>query len=184
MTDEQIVALFFARDEDAIRQTDRQYGAYCRALSRRITANGEDAEECVNDGYLALWQRIPPERPKALLPYLARIVRNLSLDRLRGAQAQKRGGRALTASLDELRQVAGRNDPERAVSAAELSAAIERFLRTLPELHCSVFLRRYFYFEDRAEIAARYGISAAAVSVSLSRTRKKLAEYLKKEGWL
>jgi len=183
MTDEELIGLFWARNEDAIRQTDRQYGAYCRSLSRRILASAEDAEECVNDGYLTLWQRIPPERPRQFLPFLAQIVRNLSLDRLRRNDAQKRG-RALTASLDELRQVTGRGDPEEAVSAAELSAAINRFLRTLPEQQCNVFLRRYYYFEDRAEIAKRYQISAAAVSVSLSRTRGKLAAWLKKEGWL
>lgn len=184
MTDEGIIALFWARDEDAIRQTDRQYGAACRRLSKRIVANAEDAEECVSDSYMTLWQRIPPEKPLAFFPYLARIVRNHSLDLLRGREAQKRGGHALTVALDELQQVAGKSDPERTVSASELSAAINRFLRTLPELQCSIFLRRYFYFEDRIEIASRYQMSAAAVSVSLSRTRKKLAEYLKKEGWL
>ena len=183
MTDEEIIALFWARDEDAIRQTDRRYGAYCRSLSRRIVANAEDAEECVNDSYLSLWQRIPPERPPMFLPFLAQIVRNISISRLRRSEAQKRG-RALTVALGELRQVAGRDDPESRVAAAELGVEIGRFLRTLPELHRGIFLRRYYFFETRGEIAKRYRIPAASVSVSLSRTRKKLAAHLRKEGWL
>ena len=184
MTDNDIIELFFDRDEQAIVQTDRRHGSYCRAISRRILSSAEDAEECVSDSYLRLWQRIPPERPALLQPYLGRIVRNLSLDRLRELGAEKRGGRALTVALDELRSVCSPEDAESLVAARELGAAIDRFLRTLPEEHANVFLRRYYFFDSRSEIAARYGITSAQVSVKLSRVRKKLAQYLKEEGYL
>lgn len=184
MQDEQIIALYWARDQRAVEETDRAYGALCRSLARRILSSREDAEECVNDGYLRLWQRIPPERPASLGSYLTRILRNLCLDRLRREGSAKRGGRAVTLSLDELEQVTGRGGVESGVLAQELGQAVDRFLRTQSETARNVFLRRYYFLDERTEIAARFGISAAQVSVILSRTRKRLRNYLKEEGLL
>ena len=184
MTDQEIIERFFARDEDAIRQLDRQYGSQCRTLAGRILRNREDAEECINESYYRLWERIPPERPGSLWAYLSRVLRNLSLDRLREQGSLRRGGGAVTVALEELSQVCGSGSAEDVVSAAELGKAVERCLKTLPQLNCDVFLRRYFFFESRSEIAARYGISEAQVSVRLSRARKKLAEYLRQEGYV
>ena len=184
LSDEQLINLFWARNECAISETDRSYGAQCRSLSRRILRNQEDAEECVNDSYLRLWQQLPPERPDSLGAYLMRIVRNLSVDRLRLEGAAKRGGSAITVSLDELEQVTGHGNVESQISAMELGQAVDSFLRTQSEIARNIFLRRYYFFDDRAEIASRYEISAAQVSVTLSRTRKRLQAYLKNEGLL
>ncbi len=184
MVDEQIINLYWARDERAIAETDRSYGSLCRGLSRRILKNPEDAEECVNDSYFRLWQRLPPERPNSLGSYLTRIVRNLSLDRLRQLGAAKRGGGAITLSLEELEQVTGRGDVESRIAAQELGAAVDRFLRTQSEEARGIFLRRYYFFDSRSEIAARFEITGPQVSVVLSRTRKRLRAYLKKEGLL
>ena len=184
MTDAEIIDRFRQRDENAVLLTDRQYGAQCRAMARHILKNAEDAEECVNDGLLRLWDSIPPARPQSLLAYLSRIVRNLSLDRLRERTREKRGGGAVPVPIDELAQLAGRDDVEDRVNAKELGRAINGWLRTLPERQCSAFLLRYYYFAPREEIAVRLGISAAQVSVELSRTRKRLAQFLKKEGYL
>ncbi len=184
MRDEQIIELFWARDQQALAETERAYGSLCRGLARRILRSPEDAEECVNDGYLRLWNRIPPERPDSLGSYLTRIVRNLCVDRLRQAGAAKRGGRAVTVSLDELELVTGRSDLESGLMARELGQAVDRFLRTQPEAARSIFLRRYYFLDSRMEIASRYGISVARVSVILSRTRRRLRDYLVKEGLL
>ena len=184
LLDEEIVGLYWARDERALAETERAYGARCRGLARRILKNDEDAEECVSDAWLRLWQRIPPDRPDNFGGYLTRILRNLCLDRLRADSAAKRGGRAVTVSLDELASVTGRGDAESGVLAEELGRAVGRFLRTQSELARNVFLRRYYFFDDRSEIARRYEISAAQVSVLLSRTRKRLRTYLQKEGLL
>ena len=184
MTDEQIIELYWARDQRAIDETDRSYGTLCRSLSRRILRSPEDAEECVNDSYLRLWLRLPPERPASLGSFLTRVLRNLCLDRLRRAGAEKRGGSAVTVSLEELSQVTGRGDVESRLAAQELGKAVDRFLRTQSPQARNVFLRRYYFMDERAEIAARYEISAAQVSVLLSRTRKRLRAYLKEEGLL
>lgn len=184
LLDEEIVALYWARDERALAETERAYGGLCRTLARRILKNTEDAEECVSDAWLRLWQSIPPERPDSLGGYLTRVLRNLCLDRLRADSAVKRGGRAVTVSLEELASVTGRGSAESGLMAEELGRAVDRFLRTQSELARNVFLRRYFFFDDRSEIARRYEISAAQVSVLLSRTRKRLRTYLQKEGLL
>ena len=184
MRDEQIIDLYWARDERAITETDLAYGRLCRSLSRRILKNAEDAEECVSDAWLRLWQRIPPDKPDNFGAYLIRILRNLCLDRLRADSAAKRGGRAITVSLEELTSVTGRRNAESGLMAEELGRAVDRFLRTQSELARNVFLRRYYFFDERAEIARRYEISAAQVSVLLSRTRKRLRTYLQKEGLL
>ena len=184
LLDEEIVALYWARDERALAETERAYGARCRGLAKRILKSAEDAEECVSDAWLRLWQSIPPERPDSLGGYLTRVLRNLCLDRLRREDAAKRGGRAVTVSLDELASVTGRGDAESGLMAEELGRAVDRFLRTQSELARNVFLRRYYFFDDRSEIARRYEISAAQVSVLLSRTRKRLRTYLQKEGLL
>ena len=184
MDDNDIIELFWQRNQDAIVQTDLTYGPMCRALSRRILHNSEDAEECVNDSYYRLWERIPPERPQALGAYLSRIVRNVSLDRLRELGAVKRGGGAVAAVLDELRDLSAPEDAQSRLLAKELGLAVDRFLRTQPERSRNLFLRRYFYFESRSEIAERYGMAVTQVSVTLSRTRKKLRKYLIEEGLL
>ena len=184
MTDQEIIERFFRRDEDAIRLLDRQYGSQCRALAGRILRSREDAEECINESYYRLWSRIPPERPGALWAYLSRILRNLSLDKLRENGSLKRGGNQVSVALDELREVCGSSDVEAELEARELGRAIDRALRKLPELQCAMFLRRYYYFEDRAEIAQRFGVSQSQVSVQLSRARKKLAQLLRQEGYL
>lgn len=184
MNDEQIISLYWARDERAISETDRSYGSLCRGLSKRILNSAEDAEECVNDSYLRLWECLPPERPNSLGSFLTRIVRNLSLDRLRQNAAVKRGGTAITVSLDELEQVTGHGNVESDFMAQELGKTIDKFLRTQSQEARNIFLRRYYFFDSRTEIADRYDISVAQVSVVLSRTRKRLHNYLKEEGLL
>jgi RNA polymerase sigma-70 factor (ECF subfamily) len=184
MTDQTIIALYNKRDQQALEETEKAYGGLCRNLARRILRDPQDAEECVNDSLLRLWQRIPPDSPDSLGSYLSRILRNLCLDRLRQQGALKRGGAAVTVCLDELEQVVGRGDAESGLLAQELGRAVDHFLRTQSEEARGVFLRRYYFFDERSEIAARYGISAAKVSVILSRTRKRLRNYLKQEGLL
>ncbi len=185
MEDAAIIELYFSRSEDAIGETARKYGFYCWRIAHNILMRREDAEECVNDSYYRVWDSIPPEKPASLGGYLAKIVRNLSLDRLRELGAMKRGGGVVPASLDELQSVCGHGyDPEDLLSAKELGQAVDRFLRTQPEQSRNVFLRRYFYFESRGEIAERCHISPAQVSVTLTRVRKRLRAYLTKEGLL
>ena len=183
MTDEEIISLYFDRSEEAIAATQRKYDGYCRAIVGRILGSARDTEEIISDTWLKAWLSIPPNRPRDLKLYLAKIGRNLALNRLRDGRAAKRG-EAADAVLEELREVLGENSTEETVNAKELQTAVNRFLRQLPERECNIFIRRCFYAESAEEIAARYGLRPNTVTVSLHRTRKKLREYLVKEGYL
>lgn len=184
MTDEEIIGLYIARDETAIRETQRSYDTYCRALAGRILGNSRDVEEIVSDTWLKAWQSIPPANPRDLKLYLAKICRNLSCNRLRDQSAAKRGSEA-TVLLDELAEcLPGGGSAEDALAAKELRKAVNQFLHTLPRRDADLFLRRYFFAEEMADIARRYGLRTNTVSVSLHRTRAKLRDYLTKEGYL
>ena len=183
MTDEEIIALYFDRSEEAIAATQGKYDGYCRSIIGRILGSPRDVEETVSDTWLKAWLSIPPNRPRDLKLYLAKIGRNLALNRLRDSRASKRG-EAADAVLEELREILGENTTEETVNAKELQTAVNRFLRQLPERECNIFIRRCFYAESAEEIAVRYGLRPNTVTVSLHRTRKKLREYLVKEGYL
>ncbi len=185
MEDRTIVDLYWQRSERAVPETVAKYGLYCRAIAERILGSREDADECVNDTWLAAWNAIPPGRPALLRPYLAKIVRNLAFDRYRKVTAVKRGGGETALVLDELAEcLADATDTEKAFEAEELGRAVRAFIRDLPEREGNVFLRRYFFNESAAEIAKRYGLSEANVRVLLSRTRAKLKARLTEEGLL
>lgn len=180
MEDREIIELYFARSERAIRETDEKYGRRVRSLAEGILKNRPDAEECVSDTWLKAWNTIPPTRPGTLGAYLYRIARNLSLDRLRRNKALKRGeGMRVLAELDE---VASRV-PEDA--EGEISAAIQRFLEKQSKENRRMFLLRYWRMDTVAEIAGETGRKEASVRMALSRMRKGLRLELEKEGiWL
>jgi RNA polymerase sigma-70 factor (ECF subfamily) len=181
--DSKLIELFFKRNEDAIRLTHEKYGGYCFAVANNILANREDAEECVNDAYLAVWNSIPPQRPKVFRLFLARITRNLSLNRYEKRAAKKRGGEAELA-LEELAEcVKDSVSIESEVMAKELAEAVDGFLDTISRRDRGIFLYRYFYYESAEAIAKRFGSDPEKIYSILFRTRAKLRKYLEKEGY-
>ena len=183
MEDAAIVALYWARDEQALAETATKFGAYCRKIADNILHSAQDVEECENDTWLAAWNSMPDNRPARLAPYLGRITRNLALDQLDKATAQKRGSGQTFAPLDELAEcVAAPGSVEDNFDATETGRLISEFLRTLPEETRNIFLRRYWYCDATADIAKRYGIGESKVRVTLHRMRTKLKAYLEKEG--
>ena len=183
LEDSKIIDLYWARKEQALAETDAKYGSYCRTIARNILRNFEDTEECVSDTWLHAWNSMPPQRPGILSAFLGRITRNLSFDRCKYQQAAKRGGGALPLALDELGEcIPASGRVEHALEQKELAAAIDRFLRTLPERECSMFLRRYWYVDSMQSIAARYAIKENTAKSILFRTREKLRRYLAGEG--
>lgn len=182
MTDEEILTLFFQRDENAIEQTRIKYGAYCGKIAARILSSNEDREECMNDALLRLWNAIPPQRPDSLKLYLAAVVRNLSFSRYRKLSAQS--GTDVGPVLAELAEcVQGQETPEEIMLAKDLGKEINLFLGTLRPQDRKIFLRRYFFTESTREIAKRYGLRESSVRVSLSRTRSKLKQHLMQGGY-
>lgn len=183
MDDNAILDLYFARSEQAILETDRKYGSYCYSIANHILLSPPDAEESVNDAYYTAWKLIPPRRPQRFGPFLGKLTRNLSIDRWRKKAAGKRGGGETQLLLDELAEcVTGAESPETEMLRKELSAALNRFLRALPGQDRTVFLLRYYHAYSQGEIAQKTGLSQNQVKYILQRTRKNLANTLKKEG--
>ena len=184
MDDNEIIGLFFARDETAIEAAGRQYGAYCAAIAQNILGDPGAAEECVNDAWLHCWQSIPPQRPRSLKGFAGRIVRNLALSALRAETAQKRGGGQVQLALDELGEVvSGGETPEGAMDRQVFQAALDSFLAALPERDRSLFLRRYWYLDSTQELAKRFRMSRTHVTTTLHRLRQKLRVHLEQEGF-
>ncbi len=181
--DSKIIELFWARDEQAIVELSEKYGDICLKIARNILKNDLDAEECVNDTYLAAWNNIPPERPDPLKAYIFRIVRNISTAKYRSNTSAKRNSYYDT-SLDELEGcIADGASLEEEAASAELACLIDRFLGALDKESRVMFMRRYWYSDSVSDIAERFRITPNNVSVRLSRIRDKLAKYLKKEGF-
>ncbi len=176
--DEAILNLYYARDERAITETDRRFGRACLRVAMSILQSAPDAEECVSDAYLKTWNSIPPARPRSLGAYVCRIVRNLSLNRLRELTAPKRS-RDLTVSFEELEACI----PVREELEGELSAILSDFLRALPDRERRLFLGRYWYTVPVKELAREWSMTPNAVTLSLRRTREKLRTYLTERGY-
>ena len=178
MEDSKILELFFARNEDAIRHTDDTYGRRLFALADNIVRNDQDAEESVSDTYMRAWDTIPPQH---FFAYLAKICRNFALKKLDWKNAAKRKAEVVSLT-QEMEACIPDSTRDREMEAKELGMLLDRFLRTLTPENQMVFLRRYWYVDTIAEIAARYDISESAVQMRLNRTRARLCTYLEKEG--
>ncbi len=181
MEDAQIIALFFARDEQAVKETDTAYGRKLFSLSNRILDNREDAEESVSDTYMETWKSIPPKHPKYFYAFLASICRNLSLNRLDWKLAAKRNAE-MVALTEEMETCIPDRRQEGEYDRMELRRILESFLESLSKESRLIFLRRYLYVDTVSEIAVRYGISESKVKTQLHRSRKKLYAALQKEG--
>lgn len=186
MEDKMIIDLFWNRDESAIAQTAGAYGRYCWKIAFNILGNEEDVQECLNDTWLGAWNSIPPAKPACLSAFLGKITRNLAISRYRAGHALKRTGDRLSESLDELGECAAytSNNVEEAVDRSALEDAINRYLDTVSEKQRCLFVRRYFYMDSVADIAAMYGLGQSDVKVTLLRMRRSLQGVLEKEGLL
>lgn len=183
LTDQEIIQLYWRRDDQAVAETDRKYGRFCHAIAGNILRDVSDAEEVVNDCWWKTWDSIPPQYPDKLPAFLGRITRNLALSRLKGRSAQKRGGGEVLLALDELGEcIPSPASPQQEAEARELAEYIDAFLSRLDQQTRNVFLSRYWYFASLEDIAVCSGFSRGKVKTMLFRTRKKLLTYLKEEG--
>ncbi len=180
MHDKEIIKLFFDRDEDALKETEQKYSRLCFGIARNILENDHDAEECVNDTLLALWNRIPPMLPLNFKAFVAKFARNISLKRLEYNLAEKRRADD-PIPLHELDEVISEDRLE-AYSENDLRDLINEFLLSEKEPSRNVFLRRYWFFDQISDIAKRYSYSESKVKSMLFQTRNRLKEFLISKG--
>lgn len=184
MDDKDLIALYFARDDTASAETQRKFGGYCYTIAHNILGNAQDAEECVNDVLLRLWERIPPAQPENLYAYIAAVTRSVARNRYAAAHSQKRGGGETALALDELRDCTAPDTVEQQVSERALGKALGQFLGTLKPQHRIIFVQRYWYLCPVEDIANNLGVSKSKVTVTLMRTRQKLRAFFEEEGFL
>ena len=184
MEDDKIILLFQNRDEDSITELSRKYGSICRRTVQSILGDFTEVEECLNDTYLKVWESIPPAVPRSLAAFAAAIARNFALMRVRASRAEKRGGGEPALSFDELEDfVSGEHSVENEAERKELICAVNDFLRRLPEQQKQAFVRRYWGCLSVSDVARCLGMTESNVTVTLTRVRKKLKEYLTKRGY-
>ena len=178
MEDRDIIALYFARNEEAIKASSDKYGGYVTGISMSILQNSLDAEECVNDTWLKAWNSIPPQNPPSLKVYLGRLVRHLSIDRLRTLTRIKRN-RELEVALDELAECAAPDDGD----VTALTHALDEFLAELEPLDRKLFVGRYWHLYPVSVLADAYNLTPNNTSVRLHRTRERLRVHLTERGF-
>ena len=178
MEDQSIISLYFARNEEAIKESSKKYGNYVTGISMSILRNALDAEECVNDTWLKAWNSIPPQNPPSLKVYLGRLVRHLSIDRLRTNTRQKRN-RELEVALDELAECTMPEEED----VTALTAALDEFLEGLESTDRKLFVGRYWHLYPVSKLAQAYGLTVGNTSVKLHRMREKLREHLTERGF-
>lgn len=183
MDDEKIVELFWERDEQAIAETSAKYGALCGKIAYNILGDPQDSEEIVNQALLQLWESIPPQRPALFSAFLAKVVRNLSLNRLKAEHTQKRMASEFAVSLDELDECIPDEKSDQS-DAEHIRDSINAFLDEQKQDLRKIFVLRYFYCESIEEIAKKTGYSEGKIKTALFRMRKKLKIHLESEGIL
>ena len=182
MDDSKIIDLFFERSEKAIVELSNKYGLVCMKVSMNVLNNHRDAEECVNDSYLGVWNAIPPEKPNPLLAFVCRIVRNISINRYKKNNTQKRKSN-YGMCLDGLENyVSAQNTVEDVYDDTELATYIDEFLDSLSKTNRMLFVRRFWYMDSYEDIANASGLKEGAIRTRLSRIKSDLKLFLEKRG--
>ena len=183
MDDKQIIDLYWKRSETAISETDKKYGRYCHYIAYNILYDEEDSRECVNDTYLKAWEAMPPHRPNRLAAFLGKIARNISLNRYKYNNADKRSAGQVPLVLEELQEcIPSATSTEQVIDDLSLADLFNQFLSGLPEERRNIFMRRYWYLNSVKEIARDFAMSESKVKMSLLRSRNELKQLLEGEG--
>lgn len=183
--DETIVDMYWQRNEEAIQVTDKKYGKFLFTIANNIVHDRLDSEECVNDTYLGVWNKIPPAKPNVFKMFIAKITRNISIDRFRSKNAQKHVPSEMMTSLEELDGcLACDLTVEEEYEVRELSRVLNSYLRTLNGRNEFIFVCRYYFSDTIATIAAMLRISEATVYNALAKMRAELRKCLEQEGYL
>ena len=176
MDESLIVDLLWRRSEDALTVCASQFGAYCHRIAMNVMHNGDDADECVNETWLKVWDAIPPAKPDKLRAFIGKVTRNISINRYNSDHAQKRV-RTVDIVIDELADI-----PAPQADDGEITQTINAFLRAEPERNADIFIKRYWYLQSVKDIAVEYGWSENRVAALLFRMRDRLKLKIESEG--
>ena len=185
LCDKEIIDLYFARSEDAIKQTDIKYGKYLFSVAERIVHSNLDSEECLNDTYLAAWNSMPPERPAILRAFLTRIMRNIATDRFRQKTRKKRIPPDIIDPLSDFENILiDEHEVQEEYILKEIGERIDQYVRSLSERRMYIFMARYYFSRPTDEIAEALGVSVSTVSKELTAIKIGLRQVLESEGYI
>lgn len=183
--DRELIDLFERRDQQVIQAVSQKYGALCISVAKNILGDSRDAEECLNEALWKAWDSIPPNKPKLLSAFLAKITKNIAINKYRAMHREKRGNGEIGLVWEETEDfIFDNRSVEEDAERREILSAINGFLKNLPSKKRKIFVRRYWYCDSISKIAADYGITENNVSVTLNRTREALKKHLQKRGFL
>ena len=185
MRDEEIIELYWLRDETAITETDRKYKSYLLTIAYNIVHDSLDCEECLNDTYIGAWNAMPPSRPRVLKAFLTTIMRRIAINRYHVNTRKKSIPSELSVLLSELGEwIADDSDSVSAeFDARRLAAVISDYIRALPERRKFIFMSRYYLAEPIDSIARELGLSRSMINKELAAIRSGLKEKLESEGY-
>ena len=183
ITDDDIIALLFARCEDGLEQVAKRYGRDCHRVARNVLGSEQDAEECVNDTYMKVWESIPPARPTSLRSFVLTVTRNIAIDKLRVNRAGRRMPADICIPLSELEEHLEGIAVSDERMTEDLRRIINEFLDSLSKKDAALFVRRYWYLDSVRRLSEISGYSENNVYQRLFVMRKKLRDRLIKEGY-
>ncbi|MBQ9814112.1 MAG: sigma-70 family RNA polymerase sigma factor [Lachnospiraceae bacterium] len=179
MDDEKIISLYLDRNETAITETDQKYGTYCRRIAKNILESPEDIEECINDVWMAVWNRIPPLVPTSLKAFIGKITRDISISKYRQQHAAKRSGICLL--LEELEEcIPSDFNVEQQTEAKELERCINEWLLSQKKEERVLFIRRYYFGDSLKSLAKEYGCRENKMAQIMLRLRQSLKNEIEK----
>lgn len=182
LSDEEIIALYWDRDEQAISRTDEKYKKFLLSVAFNIVFDDQDCEECLNDTYIDAWNSMPPSKPALLQAFLATIMRRTAIDRYKSRKRQKRIASELTVSLSELEEIIA-DESDSSAETDELARLFSDFVRSLPDRRMYIFMSRYYFARPIGEIASLLCCSESTVNKEIAAIKRELKEKLMKEGY-
>lgn len=182
MDDSEIIGLLTERDERGLKALEEKFRRLIMKIALGVLNSREDAEDCLNDTLMAVWNAIPPENPNNLTAYVCKIARRLTLNRLRYNTAESRSF-DLLSELEECVPSDG-NSIEEEAEFAELKAALDTWADSLDERQHKLFMLRYFYLQSVKDAAKACGMTQNAAGVALKRLRDSLKKYLIERGFI
>ena len=183
LTDEQIIDLYWQREERAIKETDDKYGSYLYRIAYNIVHDECDSEECQNDTYLGVWNAVPPNRPLVFPAFLTQIMRRIAISRYREKMSKKRIPTELTLAMEDLTEILhDEATVESELESIEIGRLISDYVKGLSDKQQYIFVARYYMAEPVSNIAKDLRINSSTVYKHLDKIKQGLKIFLENKG--
>ena len=176
-----LTEMFWARNDDAISEADKKYHGLLFSIILTVLKNDRDAEECLNDVYLKIWESIPPNRPSSFRAYAVKIARNTAMNIFRKNGAEKRTAGRAFEMFDEGNRADFEyyGDEEQALRIREI---LNSYLTSADERKTYIFMSRYYFNKPISEISVALRCSESTVHKEIRKIKNELRKKLEEGG--